>query len=185
MSWFFLIPYAELTQDMINLSTSRDKSEIPTSLYSSQPFYVLEVSERNVLSTVFSSYKRYLGKELASAVPALPGSKISIQGIPDLSGTTVANQATEFSYTVPSNSILQGIVFGVKESNFLDYIDIATYSGETLLAKRVNHLYVIDGIRELILPKTLVLANLTIKLTYTNTGQSAAKIFVNLHWSLE
>lgn len=184
ISFFFFIPYIELTQGMINKSTSNNISEIPIRYIGNTPFYLLEVLENNFKTTdIFNAYRPYNQKEIDTATPETPGQKLTFEGVSDLSGSISIGQRKSFTYTVLENKILKGIVLGVNSSNFLDYIDIEIYSGETLVTKKVNNLYVVDGRTEIIPPPSLIIAGLTIKLTYSNTGVLASKIFVNLVWS--
>lgn len=182
---FFLIPKNELNQQMVNLSTSRDKAQAPVRLYGNQPFYVLEVTDNNAENPVFYPYRRYFSHELDQASPATPGQKINFEGIPALSGAAPANQTTTFSYTVDENKVLKAVAVGVSNSNFLDHIDMQVFSGETKVGQHVKNLFVVDGRTLVEVPQSLVLAGLIIKLTYTNTGANNAKIFINLLWSKE
>ncbi len=186
MMMFFLIPYIELTQEMINLSTSNDKTQVPVRYYSAQPFYVLEVEQEFLSSAVFKIYRQYWSHELDKASPSTPNQKLIFVGIRELSGECAAGTSTGFSYTVPENRILQSIVLGVFNSTFLDYIDITIYSGETLVSEKAKQVYVVDGRTQIDISKSLVPANLIIKMVYTNTdAQNVAKIFTNLIWSKE
>lgn len=182
MSYFFFVPYAELTQEMINLSVSRRKEDIPVQTINSQPFYLLEVESSLSHDRVFNAYRQYLASELADASPEVPAQKISYEGI--FKETVTCNGTRTFDYTVSADKIISEVIFEANNTAFGDYIAIKVLLSGNVIGTYIQNFYVSDETVRVSVPKTLIVSGLVIRVEYTSVSVlTNPKFFMNMIWS--
>lgn len=182
MNYFFLVPYAEISQQMLNLSTSRKLSSVPVKIYNQLPFYLLETSEENSSHAAFGNYERLFADEIDAAIPIIPAQKISHAGI--FFETAPASQATSFDYIVPVDRIVSGAMFKAFLSTPGDKIKLEAYDPlGTLLGTYVENFYVHDEMINLPVPKSFIMAGIKLRLIYTSVGAVAPQFYMNMLWS--
>lgn len=182
-SYFFLIPYAELTQIMINLSTSITKSSVLIKSYSGIPFYILEVLEKNSNNTVFNDYQRYLSTEINIATPILPATKIKNSGI--FSQTVTVNGVRTYTYTLTENRIINGIIFKVSSTTFGDKLNLNILDSEdNIFAQYAKDFYVSDDLIQMQSKKVLMPAGMKVQVVYTSVAllTPSPKFYLNMLW---
>jgi hypothetical protein len=180
MSIFFLIPTSEITQGMINRSTSLSIDTIPTTTINYIPFYILEVEKQNVLSTnIFDNYVPYLKNQIEYATPKVVAQSIRFKGI--FKDTVSPYTTKETSYTFIDNKIITGVVFRTNNFNFGDNVSIIIKDPmDNIINTFVSDWYIEDSLFQLEVPRTLIVANIKICLLYKNIGANTANWFMNL-----
>lgn len=185
-SYFFLIPYAELTQTMINLSTSVSKTTVPIRLYSGIPFYLLEVLENNSNHSVFNDYQRYWDKEINDASPELPAPKIKNSGI--FSQTVTVNGVRTYTYILTESRIINGIIFKAESTTFGDKLDLNILDSEdNIFAQYAKDFYLSNDLIQMSSRKVLMPAGMKIQIVYTSVAllTPAPKFYMNMLWVSE
>jgi len=67
MTFYFLIPKTELTQDMIDLSTNNSSSSMAEITYLEINYYIVEVCDSNLVGeTVLTGYTKLTSSQLKS-----------------------------------------------------------------------------------------------------------------------
>lgn len=184
MPIFFLIPAQELTQAMVLKSTSTSSSTLPVKVISNVSYYVLEV-DRDVLRTtdVFNLYRPYDAKELDTATPFIPSQFRKFVGA--LSDSVTTGQTKSATYTFAENRYITGINFRAFSPNVGDKITVEVLDANDVLINTIcKDWFIDDSLINNDIQKTLVIAGVKLKVTYTNTGLVTVNWFLNLKlWS--
>lgn len=180
MKMFYFVPTGELDPIMIRLSTSRKLADVPIETRNNIPFYLFESDGSERSNDVFRNYQPFLAHELEDASPSAAPVKRRAFGMFSVSAT--ANTTTSATYDFTEDLVLRKFQLFAKSPNAGDHIKLEMFldSSETMLLNTfINGLFV-DGERlETEVIRATIPQNRRLKLTYTNTGNTAVQFHMN------
>lgn len=181
MTFYYLIPYAELTQSMVNKSTSTNKDELIIKTYNNMPYYQLKVEDEIIKKTnIFDDYRQYRQNELKTASPVLVTKKIAAEGL--MNDTVSPNSSKDTVYQFSSNKIITGMQFKANSPNFGDKVSFSVLdASDNLINQHIKDWWVSDDLLKIDVPRTLIVTGMKFKVTYTNTyaALTSVKWFLN------